>query len=80
MNKYIDVKYAIASNQDVVYDSFGDCYDLSVSLKDDALFAQIEDAKEVMKELKESDRISFDDKKELHIIQIQFSANIKKVE
>lgn len=78
-NVSVNVKYAVASNQEVVYDDFGDCFNLSIHLSEDVLKRTKEEAIKLMEDLQDNERISIEDKRELHVVQIEFCANIKKV-
>lgn len=75
----LNVLYGVSNNQNTVFDEDGYMYDLSIYLHDEPLKRTKDEAEELLKSLKESGKISIDDQNELHVIQVEFVASIKRL-
>lgn len=75
----LDVFYAVANTQDVLFDESGYMYALSAQLSDDVLKNSKEEAEDLLETLKEKNIISFDNEKELQVVKFEFSVKATRL-
>lgn len=75
----LNVLYGVSNNENTLFDEDGYMYDISINLHDEPLKRTKEEAEDLLKSLKESGKISIDDQNELHVIQVEFVAIIKRL-